>query len=58
MVGAQELLLDLQGPLVSPFGLAQLALRLIERRQIVKVDGDFVTVRTIDTLENRKRAKL
>ena len=38
--------------MVKPLGLRGFALRLVERAEIVQVDGDFIVVRPVDALED------
>src|SRR5262245_17517797 len=55
MPETQDLLLDLQGPQIEPLGRGRLAARLMDRREVVEVDGDLVVFRAVDAREDGER---
>lgn len=56
MIGAKALFFDGEGAPVQPLGVLVSALRLIDGREVVEVDGDLVVLGTVDTLKDPKRA--
>jgi hypothetical protein len=52
MVGAEECLFDRDGPPVELLGLLGITTRVANRTEVVEIDGDFVVIRAVGTLEH------